>query len=180
MLGKRVSGLEWGLRVVIPLDHGTLLLLLNSYQHREGSSRVTVDELIDELAPSTVPGAQPVGHPFSLPTVTTAGRAKGKLTDYFEKNPGVQAVDLVIAGHPAGVVSRKSLSRNAGRMAGDSPAAQVGAGEGMQLPGFSTRYRLLEFACQKHVKGCQSEHRIHYDERDIPTCRHGPMKLVPR
>jgi hypothetical protein len=133
-----------------------------------------VDELIEELKPLTVPGAQPAEHTLTLSGVHTFEAAEFRLGEYFEANPAVDEVNLVIEGLPAGVVSQKSLKRDAGLMAGDSPAAQVGAGEGMQLPGFSTRYRILEFTCPQH---CSSQYRIHYDDRDIPSCAHGRMEF---
>jgi hypothetical protein len=132
-----------------------------------------VEELIAELKPLTAPGAGPADQTLILPDVPTFEAAEFRLAEYFAANPVVDDVNLVIAGRLAGVVSRKSLERDAGRMAGDPSAPQVGAGERMQLPGFSTRYRLLEFTCPH----CVSQYRIHYDERDIPVCAHGRMKL---
>jgi hypothetical protein len=136
-----------------------------------------IDELIGELKPLTVPDAEPAGHPLNLSDVATFEDAEWQIGAYFGTHPEVHEVDLAITGRRAGVVSRKSLLRDADLYAGDSPATQVGVGEGMQLPGFSTRYRLLEFKC---LHGCPSEHRIHYDERYIPYCaKHGPMELQP-
>jgi hypothetical protein len=132
-----------------------------------------VDELIGELRPLMVRGAEPAGDDLILSAVSTFEAAEFKLGEYFAANPGVNEVNLVVAGRQAGVVTRESLERDADLMAGDSQASQVGAGEGMQLPGFSTRYRLLEFTCPH----CPSQYRIHYDDRDIPVCGHGRMKL---
>jgi hypothetical protein len=132
-----------------------------------------VDELIGELKPLTVQGAEPASYSLVVSGMPTFEAAEFKLGEYFDANPAIDEINLVIAGRQAGVVSRQSLQRDAVRMAGDLPASQVGAGERMQLPGFSTRYRLLEFTCPH----CASQYRIHYDERDIPACAHGQMKL---
>jgi hypothetical protein len=154
---------------------------LNGYKHgkreRNGSDGVSgqVDDLIEELKPLTVPGAEPANCTLILLEVSTFEAAEFRLAEYFDANPSMHEVNLVIADRQAGVVSRETLRLGAGLMAGDSPASPVGAADGMQLPGFSTRYRLLEFTCPQ----CASQYRIHYDERDIPACAHGRMELRP-
>ena len=58
---------------------------------------------------------------------------------------------------------------------------EIGHGERLQLPGASTRYRLLKFTCPD----CDQppEYRIFYDEEDLPVCREhgqmGKMELLP-
>jgi hypothetical protein len=47
------------------------------------------------------------------------------------------------------------------------PGYEVGGGERAELPGLSTRYRLLKFACPR----CSTpQYRTYYDERDLPVC----------
>jgi hypothetical protein len=147
---------------------------------RIGSNCVSddVDKLIGILERLTVRGAKPAGENLDLSDALTYEDAKSMLADYFNEHPAVHEVNLIIAWRSAGVASREDL-RGKNVMLGDSPASQVGDGEGMQLPGFSTRYRLLKFTCPR----CASqvpEYRIHYDERDIPVCpvrKHGQMVL---
>jgi hypothetical protein len=142
---------------------------------RIGSNCVSddVDELIHDLKSLMVPGAEPAGEPLDLSDVATFEGAEHKLADYFDKHPAVHEVNLVIAGRPAGVASREKLSGKNVMLVGASSASQVGSGEGMQLPGFSTRYRLLKFTCPHCTS---SDYRIHYDERDFPECTtHGRM-----
>lgn len=130
-----------------------------------------VDSLIGGLKLLTVPGAEPADKDLDLSDVSTFEDAKFRVAEYFDKDPAIREVNLVFAGRLVGVATRENLSRK-NVMLGDS---QVGVGEGMQLPGFSTRYRLLKFTCPH----CKSEYRIHYDERDIPVCNHGQMELQP-
>jgi uncharacterized protein YunC (DUF1805 family) len=139
-----------------------------------------VDKLIGILERLTVPGAKSAGENLDMSDALTYEDAKSMLADYFNENPAVHEVNLVIAWRSAGVASREDLSgKNV--MLGASSASQVGVSEGMQLPGFSTRYRLLKFTCPR----CASQvpqYRIHYDERDIPVClvcNHGRMVLQP-
>jgi hypothetical protein len=144
---------------------------------RIGSNCVSddVDELIRDLKSLMVAGAEPAGEPLDLRDVATAEGAEFKLADYFVKHPAVHEVSVVIAGRPAGVASREKLSRKI-VMLGGSSASQIGDGEGIQLPGFSTRYRLLKFKCSHCAS---SEYRIHYDERDFPVCaKHGRMEYL--
>jgi hypothetical protein len=131
-------------------------------------------ELIKELEPLTVLDARSVGQRLDLPDdpLPTFEVVAAELMEYFTANPVADEVNLSVGGHPAGVVSRESLRAYTGGMAGAGGTA--GAGEAIQLPGLSTRYRLLEFTCPK----CPSQYRVHYEERDIPACGHGQM--VPR
>jgi hypothetical protein len=133
-----------------------------------------VDKLIGGLKLLTVPGAEPAGKNLDLSDVSTFEDAKFRVAEYFDEHPAIGEVNLVFAGRLVGVATRENLSRK-NVMLGDSPSSQVGVGEGMQLPGFSTRYRLLKFTCPH----CKSEYRIHYDESDIPVCNHGQMELQP-
>jgi hypothetical protein len=53
----------------------------------------------------------------------------------------------------------------------------IGRGERIQLPGMSTRYRLLEFFCPR-CKQPHAQYRIYYDEENLPVCPdHGLMEL---
>jgi hypothetical protein len=67
-------------------------------------------------------------------------------------------------------------ARDQGRL--DAAGYEVGQGERIQLPGISTRYRLLEFTCSRCARP-GPEYRIYYDDEDLPTCPdHGPMELL--
>ena len=134
-----------------------------------------VGELIKELQPLMVLGTKPVSRTLELPGVPlpTFEIIAAELREHFDANPAVNEVNLFIGGHRAGVISRTSIKPDPGRMAGGIPDAPAGVGEAIQLPGFSTRYRLLEFTCPN----CASKYRIHFDERDVPACDHGRMVL---
>jgi len=153
-----------------------------------GSNSVSGDEdvegLIEELQLLTVPGAAPVGHDLDLSGVSGFESAQFRLGEHFRTHPQIERVNLIVRGRNAGVASRESTTWDAGQFAGDAPAAgspaaagSAGSGEGLQLPGYSTRYRLLEFTCAQPTSECDSEYRVHYDERDIPACGHGRMEL---
>lgn len=59
----------------------------------------------------------------------------------------------------------------------DASGYEVGQGERIQLPGISTRYRLLEFTCSRCARP-EPQYRIYYDDEDLPTCPdHGSMEL---
>jgi hypothetical protein len=134
-----------------------------------------VDELIEELQPLTVLGARLVSQSLELPgaPLPTFEIVAAEMREHFDANPALDSVNLLIGGRSVGVISRTSLKPDEGRMAGTVQGVSAGIGEGIQLPGLSTRYRLLEFTCPN----CASEFRIHYDERDIPACAHGRMVL---
>lgn len=100
-----------------------------------------------------------------------------RLTRYFGESSG-DAVVLTTKKRRLGVVSRKSFSLSGQTLGDPSGAYEVGGGERLTLPGYSTRYRLLRFGCPK----CDAdpEYRIFYDARDLTVCPrgHGRMELA--
>jgi hypothetical protein len=131
-------------------------------------------ELISELQ-VLVDGTSPAAtESYEVKDAFTVDDVQFELADYFGRSGAPQAVNVVVDGIPAGVVTRQSLKRAGGNVAESAAAAEVGGGERIQLPGLSARYRLLVFTCP----GCDGvAYRIHYDERDLPMCDHGPMEL---
>jgi hypothetical protein len=130
------------------------------------------DGLVSELRVLIDRDSPPASQSFEVEDAYTVDDVQFQLMGFFGRPGAPQAVNVIVDGKPAGVISRQSLNRAGGTMAG--PAAEVGGGERIQLPGLSARYRLLVFACPS----CGGEaYRIHYDERDVPACKHGPMEL---
>jgi hypothetical protein len=98
--------------------------------------------------------------------------ARRRIKQYLDAHEAVSAVTVFVASWRVGVVTRDSLGAT-GRMAGSEPS-QVGTGDRIQLPGASTRYRMLTLRCAT----CGvTAHRVFYDPRDLPVCEHG-MELV--
>lgn len=120
--------------------------------------------LIDDRAPATE-------QTIDMSEAHTLDSARFLLGRYFERKPAVPAVTVVLGGRRVGVVTRERL-QGIGDVTAASP--EVGAGERIQLPGDSTRYRLLEFVCMQ----CPATaYRVYYDQRDLPFCAHGLMEL---
>ena len=144
-----------------------------------GETCVDVDEdeiaeLVEEVRPLTASEATGATADLNHQGAPTYEAVEFQLGQYFRANPAVGKVNLLLYGRKVGVVTPDSLGRNADKMAGEAPAPQTGVSERGQLPGISTKYRLLVFTCQE----CPDrKYRIHYDERDIPSCPHGKMEL---
>lgn len=98
----------------------------------------------------------------------------------FDGDPGLAAIGLRAAdgGGPVGTVTRASVGASAG-VAADP--GELGAADRAGLPGHSTQFRALVFACAR----CGATAvRSFYDARDLPLCEatqpaHGPMELRP-
>lgn len=128
-----------------------------------------IAELTSELQILIDPDARQV--PPSIDVVKedvgTIDEAQALLADYFGRPGAPDSVSLIADGSYLGTATRNTL-RQSQRRAGDpGPSGDVGVGDGIQLPGASTRYKLLTFACRR----CQAEaYRVHYDDRNLPTC----------
>jgi len=122
-----------------------------------------------------VDGASPAAsESFEVEDAYTVDDVQFQLEEFFSRHGAPDAVNVVVDRRPAGVVTRQSLKRAGGNVAESPVAAEVGGGERSQLPGLSARYRLLMFTCRICATPA---YRIHYDERDLPMCEHGPMEL---
>ncbi|QFG22999.1 hypothetical protein [Actinomadura sp. WMMB 499] len=102
-----------------------------------------------------------------------------RLRELFEEDPAARRILLVCDGVRVAVAVRESVHADPGT-AGAVPAGDLGAGERAGLPGRSTQYRLLRFACAR--PGCAWDaHDSFYDERFRPSCPapgHGPMEFA--
>jgi hypothetical protein len=125
------------------------------------------DELGEVLFDPDAPAALEL---VAVPTTATLNDVQNRLESYFGTPGAADAVRLVAAGEFLGVVSRRSLGP-LGMTAGDSGSPyEIGGGERLALPGFSTRYRLLRFRCRQ----CAAEaFWMHYDTRGLPVCGKG-------
>jgi hypothetical protein len=101
-----------------------------------------------------------------------------RLKTRFEQDPALQRIMILCDGEPVAVAVRGKCVTDAGT-AGAS-AGDLGSAERAGLPGRSTRYGLLRFACGR--AGCaRSAYRSYYDDRSLPVCGeagHGPMESV--
>jgi hypothetical protein len=136
--------------------------------------------LIDDLRLLIDPNAPPAVDVVDLAGVPTIDEAQFVLREHFAIPGAASAVTVRVGATTVGVVTRRGLAEFEGTAAGDGGAVayQVGAGERAGLPGRSTRFRLLRFACSDAK--CDSEaYRIHYDLDDLPRCpqSHGVMGL---
>lgn len=128
---------------------------------------VDSDDLIFELRTLVDETAAPAPDTVDVAGSGTFRVAERRLREFFLHSPA-PAVTVLVGDRPVGVVTRRSL------FAAGGTAAEPGAGERLEPLGDSTRYRLLVFAC----RACdRTEHRIHYDPRDLPHCAHGRMEL---
>lgn len=95
------------------------------------------------------------------------------LAELFAADLNLAAVRIRRGQAVLGTVSRRRLEILLG------PLRAAEEGDGAQLPGFSSRYRLLRYRCQAH--GCETlELRIVLGEGGPPTCPlgHGPLELT--
>jgi hypothetical protein len=104
----------------------------------------------------------------------TPEQVQFQLRKFFAAPGAPAAVELVHGAERIGPVTERSLRRSERNAAEPSSSYEAGGGERLLLGGVSARYRLLTFSCQR----CHAEaHRIYYDGRNLPTCRHGTMRL---
>ncbi|MDI2132796.1 hypothetical protein [Yinghuangia seranimata] len=99
----------------------------------------------------------------------------GLVQERLSADPSLAAVMLRLdKTHDVGPVTRRSLAVAEG-LAG-SGGAETAVGDGAELPGRSTRFRVIEFSCPDcHARVLRS----YYDERCLPLCPdHGVMELV--
>jgi hypothetical protein len=116
------------------------------------------------------PDASAAPELVAVPVTATFNDVQSRLENYFRMPGAADAVTLVAVGEFLGVVSRRSLGP-LGMTAGDPGTPyEIGGGERLALPGFSTRYRLLRFRCRQ----CSAESFwMHYDTRGLPACGKG-------
>lgn len=124
--------------------------------------------LVDEAV------SPPASESMSVESAWTLDDVQFKLESFFSQAGAPVAVNVVVDGKSAGVVTKQSLERAGGTVAEPSAKGDIGTGDRIQLPGISARYRLLVFTCAR----CDSSaYRIYYDVRDLPGCEHGLMEL---
>lgn len=131
-------------------------------------------ELVEDLQVLVDWDAEPTARSIDIDTASTIDQALHQVAEFFRAEPGQAAVSLMVGDALAGVATRRSLKRAGGTAGGSSDPYELGAGDRIQLPGQSVRYRLLTFACS----ACSElAYRIYYDLRDLPACAHGNMEL---
>jgi hypothetical protein len=94
------------------------------------------------------------------------------LAAVFEADPDLSAVRLTQGQVTVGTVRRRRLQLLLG------PRRSAEEGDGAQLPGTSTQYRLLRYGCQ--TPGCEVlELRVVLGTDGPPSCPqgHGPLEL---
>jgi hypothetical protein len=135
------------------------------------------DPLIEELLVLVDPDAPRVARSMEVgPSVSTVDEVRFQLETFFAEKDAPGSVNVMVRGSFAGVATREDVIRS-GRSAGTQASPYpMGGGERLQLAGVSTGYRLLTFGCAAHACAATA-HRIHYPERDLPTCGHGRMEL---
>jgi hypothetical protein len=116
---------------------------------------------------------------LELPPGTALDDAFDAVYSVFRADEETGWIRLVVAGTGLGVVSRERLDRLFGPTRGsvEAPATHADGGE---LPGYSTRYKLLCFRCRQRDTCGHAVYRIHYDETGPPDCPggHGTMELA--
>jgi hypothetical protein len=127
--------------------------------------------LVDEKAPKAP-------YYIDVADADTLDEAQGLLEDYFGASDAPKAANVMVGATRVGTATRHTLEQSGQTAAEPGPASEVGVGERIQLPGISTRYKLLKFACSM----CPAvAYRIHYNERNLPTCsKDGRMMELQR
>jgi len=128
----------------------------------EGKFRLIRDlqVLVDEKAPEAV-------YSIDVADADTLDEAQGLLEDYFGASDAPEAANVMVGATRVGTATRHTLEQSDQTAAEPGPASEVGVGERIQLPGISTRYKLLKFTCSC---GPAVAYRIHYEERNLPIC----------
>ncbi|MER5266296.1 hypothetical protein ABTZ99_29820 [Actinosynnema sp. NPDC002837] len=120
------------------------------------------------------PGATRSDAPcLDLPPGTEPADAARAAATVFAADAAVPALVLRVEDGEVGVTTREHLDR-----LGRSAVRGLGEGDGATLPGESTRYALLRFACGT----CESTaYRVHVGMSGAPGCPngHGPMEAAP-
>jgi hypothetical protein len=94
---------------------------------------------------------------------------KAELSELFDGQPSARRIRLRVAEVPVGTVTRQSLDRTSGLVAG------IGDGDGLTFPIDTADYRAIAFRCLK----CGTRaYRSFYDARRIPQCDGAAMSLV--
>ncbi|WP_326754747.1 hypothetical protein OH738_12980 [Streptomyces hirsutus] len=123
------------------------------------------------------PAAEAIGAvAVHVPEGTSVVAAAALLEDVLLRFPGVETVALMVGGRRAALASRSFLTRAFGAPVGDKG---TGDGDGATLPGASTRYVALRYACAE--PGCAGEaYTAYHDDRFRPACPlcGRPMELV--
>jgi hypothetical protein len=145
-----------------------------------GKDRVPWPSAAPEIA-AAVPGLAELERLSDMATEEEVARACAAVADDMHVDPGRERWEPApLEAESAPINGRRltAVSAPEGERLGQVTlglADEVGAGERAQLPGLSTSYRLLTFACEE----CGvREYRIYYDERDLPVCTHGKMGFL--
>lgn len=113
---------------------------------------------------------EPAGAELEYAAGAKVVEVRGRLRSRFEGAPGLTRILLVRNGERIAVAVREKVL--AAPATAGAPAADLGAAERAGLPGRSTRYRLLVYACGR--AGCgERAHRSYHDERFLPECGNG-------
>jgi hypothetical protein len=129
---------------------------------------IDLQVLVDERAPAAEGS-------LDVADADTFDEAQFQLEEFFDAPGAPDTVRLMVGDTYVGIVTRRTLEQSERTAADSEPASEIGAGERIQLAGVSTRYRLLKFVCPTCLV---TEYRIHYDERNRPTCAEdGQMEL---
>jgi hypothetical protein len=105
-------------------------------------------------------------------TNTGTGELGDRLTERFAAPSRPNSIMIKVAGQDIGVSTPASVKAAAGSA---GPVSDFGAAERSELPGRSSRYRVITFRCRKcHLESYHS----YYDPRNIPQCEDEPMELV--
>jgi hypothetical protein len=94
-----------------------------------------------------------------------ADEVSDDLAEVFRKDPTLTAVMIRIDGRNVGVSTPARVRRAVGTASRSYDG--LGSSEGATLPGRSTRYRPIWFACPRHGERVA---KSFYDERYIPLC----------
>jgi hypothetical protein len=116
--------------------------------------------LVDEKAPEAA-------HSFDVDSAGTVDEAQWLLQEYFGGSDAPEAANVMVGTTRVGTATRQTIEQSGRTAAEPGSASEVGVGERIQLPGISTRYRLLKFSCPTCAVAA---YRIHYDEENMLTC----------
>ncbi|MEU8007915.1 hypothetical protein AB0B66_42730 [Catellatospora sp. NPDC049111] len=102
----------------------------------------------------------------------TSRRLQAMISEELRRWPDGDGVEVRLDGQRLGLSSRRALDRLAGTAGGDE-STSFGDGDRASLPGESTQYRALRYACP--ADACPREaFRSFHDARFLPLCEsHG-------
>jgi hypothetical protein len=128
-----------------------------------------IDDLVATYYPLIDQSAGSYDAEFEADGRPSVSDLRRQLRVRFRADDRLERIRFRIDGHDVGITSRGIACADEGVAGPSGPEPGLGDSDRATQPGYSTRYRAIEFECGT----CRRRVRMsYYDEREVPRCPH--------